>query len=122
MAHFAIEEMSSGVMSRHEDKRTTIIEFDTDKTDSIGLPTVKTIIRQETKREEGERQTTSKKEDKESERKSGITDKSVEGSIVSKEIEERGGFSLLDRVIRTVEIVLLLMAIWSIYKLIKILK
>lgn len=117
MARLAIEEHAERLLSNLEEKQTTIILFDTDKpvNDSTGLPPVKTIVSQETKREEVERLDTRKEVQSETELKEETTDKSVEekGSWRVKFHECLGW-------ILTIPVMIIL--IYGLYKLIKFFK
>lgn len=125
MARLAIEEHAERLLSSLEEKQTTIILFDTDKpvNDSTGLPPVKTIVSQETKREEVERLDT-RKVQSETELKEKTIDKSVEETATTVEVEETASWRVKFHEclgwILTIPVMIIL--IYGLYKLIKFFK
>lgn len=126
MARLAIEEHAERLLSSLEEKQTTIILFDTDKpvNDSTGLPPVKTIVSQETKREEVERHEGRKEVQSETELKEETTDKSVEESATTVEVEDKASWGVKFHEclgwILTIPVMIIL--IYGLYKLIKFFK
>ncbi len=126
MARLAIEEHAERLLSSLEEKQTTIIHFDTDKpvNDSTGLPPVKTIVSQETKREEVERLDTRMEVQSKTELKEETIDKSVEETATTVEVEEKGSWRVKFHEclgwILTIPVMIIL--IYGLYKLIKFFK
>lgn len=126
MARFAIEEQAERLLNSQEEKKTTIIHFDTDKPviDSTGLPPVKIIITQETKREEQRQEKQQSQVQSEMEQKQETIDKSVEETATAVEVEEKTSWwdTLKQRIMYILLIPVLIIALWATYKLIKFLK
>lgn len=126
MAHLAIEEQAERLLSSLEEKQTTIILFDTDKpvNDSTGLPPVKTIVSQETKREEVERLEGRKEVQSETELKEETTDKSVEESATTVEVDDKAswGVKFHECLGWILTIAVMIILIYGLYKLIKFFK
>lgn len=126
MARFAIEEQAERLLNSQEEKITTIVHFDTDKPviDSTGLPPVKTIITQETKREEQRQEKQQSQVQSETEQKQETIDKSVEETATAVEVEEKASWwdTLKQRIMYILLIPVLIIALWATYKLIKFLK
>lgn len=126
MARFAIEEQAERLLNSQEEKITTIVHFDTDKPviDSTGLPPVKTIITQETKREEQRQEKQQSQVQSETEQKQETIDKSVEETTTAVEVEEKASWwdTLKQRIMYILLIPVLIIALWATYKLIKFLK
>lgn len=126
MARFAIEEQAERLLNSQEEKITTIVHFDTDKPiiDSTGLPPVKTIITQETKREEQRQEKQQSQVQSETEQKQETIDKSVEETATAVEVEETASWwdTLKQRIMYILLIPVLIIALWATYKLIKFLK
>lgn len=126
MARLAIEEHAERLLSSLEEKQTTIILFDTDKpvNDSTGLPPVKTIVSQETKREKVERLEGRKEVQSETELKEETIDKSVEESATTVEVEDKASWRVKFHEclgwILTIPVMIIL--IYGLYKLIKFFK
>lgn len=124
MARLAIEEHAERLLSSLEEKQTTIIHFDTDKpvNDSTGLPPVKTIVSQETKREEVERLEGRKEMQSETELKEETIDKSVEETATTVEVEESWGVKFHECLGWILTIPVMIILIYGLYKLIKFFK
>lgn len=126
LARLAIEEHAERLLSSLEEKQTTIILFDTDKpvNDSTGLPPVKTIVSQETKREEKKQENRQCQVQSETELKEETIDKSVEETATTVEVEEKTSWwdILKQRIMYILLIPVLIIALWATYKLIKFLK
>lgn len=126
MARLAIEEQAERLLNSLEEKKTTIVHFDTDKpaNDSTGLPPVKTIVTQETKREEQRQEKRQSQVQSETEQKQETIDKSIEETATAVEVEEKASWwdILKQRIMYILLIPVLIIALWATYKLIKILK
>lgn len=126
MARLTIEEQAELLLNCEEEKKITIIHFDTDKpvNDSTGLPPVKTIVKQETNREEVERLDSRKKVQSETEQKQETIDKSVEETATAMEVEEKALWwdTLKQHIMYILLNPMLIIALWATYKLIKNLK
>lgn len=124
MARLAIEEQAERLLSSLEEKQTTIIHFDTDKpvNDSTGLPPVKTIVSQETKREEVERLEGRKEVQSETELKEETIDKSVEETATTVEVEESWRVKFHECLGWILTIPVMIILIYGLYKLIKFFK
>ena len=126
MARLAIEEHAERLLSSLEEKQTTIILFDTDKpvNDSTGLPPVKTIVSQETKREEVERVEGRKKEQIESELKEETIDKKRDVHSQYVEIEQKTSWwrDAKNQAMCIMSVLVLIILIYGLYKLIKFFK
>lgn len=126
MARLAIEEQAERLLNSLEERKTTIIHFDTDKpaNDSTGLPPVKTIVTQETKREEQRQEKRQSQVQSETEQKQETIDKSIEETATIVEVEEKASWwdILKQRIMYILLIPVLIIALWATYKLIKILK
>jgi len=126
LARLAIEEQAARLLNSLEEQKTTVIHFDTDKpvNDSTGLPLVKTIVTQETKREELRQEQRQSKVQNEMEQKQVTIDKSIEETATTVEVEEKASWwnILKQRIMYILLIPVLIIALWATYKLIKILK
>lgn len=126
MARLATEEQAERLLNSLEERKTTIIHFDTDKpaNDSTGLPPVKTIVTQETKREEQRQEKRQSQVQSETEQKQETIDKSIEETATIVEVEEKASWwdILKQRIMYILLIPVLIIALWATYKLIKILK
>lgn len=126
MARLAIAEEAERLLNSLEERKTTIVHFDTDKpaNDSTGLPPVKTIVTQETKREEVERLDTRKKVQRETEQKQETIDKRCEAHSQYIEVDEKFSWwhTLKQHIMYVLLIPMLIIALWATYKLIKNLK
>ena len=126
MARLAIEGQAEGLLNREEEKETTIIHFDTDKpvNDSTRLPPVKTIVTQKTKREEQRYEKWQSQVQSETEQKQETIDKSIEETATAVEIEQKASWwdIFKQHIMYVLLIPVLIIALWAMYKLIKILK
>lgn len=126
MARLAIEGQAEGLLNREEEKETTIIHFDTDKpvNDSTRLPPVKTIVTQKTKREEQRHEKWQSQVQSETEQKQETIDKSIEETATAVEIEQKASWwdIFKQHIMYVLLIPVLIIALWAMYKLIKILK
>lgn len=126
LARIAIEEHAERLLSRLEETQTTILLFDTDKPadDSTKLPPVKTIVSQQTKRKEKRQENSQRQVESETELQEETNDKSIEETNQSEEVEETASLwnNLRQHITYILLIPVLIIALWAIYKLIKILK
>lgn len=126
LARLAIDEQAERLFSFLEDSRTTLILFDTDKptNDSTGLPPVKAVVHNDTKREGTNKECLQKAIESDSEVKKTTTDKSVEERSSAVEVEEKASWwdILKQHIIYILLIPVLIIALWATYKIIKILK
>lgn len=126
LARHAIQEQAERLLSSLEEKQTTIILFDTDKpvNDSTGLPPVKTIVSQETKREEKKQENRQCQVQSETEQKEKTIDKSVEEIATTVEVEEAASWWVKFHEclgwILTIPVMIIL--IYGLYELIKFFK
>lgn len=126
MVRLATMEQTEGLLNSIEEKKTTIIHFDTDKPANAGtgLPPVKAIVTQETKREEQREKKQQSYVQSETEQRLETMDKSVEETATAVEVEEKDSWwdILKQRIMYILLIPVLIIALWATYKLIKILK
>ena len=126
MSRHVVEEQEERLMNRLEEKKTTLILFDSDKpaVDSTGLPPVKAIARQEIKREEVERVDGRKKEQIESELKEETIDKKREVHSQYVEIEQKTSWwrDAKNQAMCIMSVLVLIILIYGLYKLIKFFK
>ena len=123
LARLAIEEQAERLLNTLEEKKTTVVHFDTDKPtdDSTGLPPVKTIVTQETKREEQRQEKRQSQVYSETGQKQETIDKSIEETATAVEVESWWD-TFKQRIMYILLIPLLIIALWATYKLIKFLK
>jgi hypothetical protein len=118
LARLAIDEQAEHLLNSLEEKQTTLIFFDTDKSpdDSSGLPPIKAIAHQEVKREE------QKIEKQQNQVQSEIELKEETATTV--EVEEKASWwdILKQHIMYILLIPVLIIALWATYKLIKFLK
>lgn len=126
LARLAIDEQAERLFSFLEDSRTTLILFDTDKptNDSTGLPPVKAVVHNDTKREGTNKECLQKAIESDSEVKKTTTDKSVEERSSAVEVEQKPNWwsSFWQRFVYVLFFLILIIALVATYKLIKKLK
>ncbi len=105
---------------------TDLIVFDTDKpvNDSTGLPPVKAVVRQRAKTEQQETETGRQQTQVETEVVQTTEDHSTEQTTTATEEEQKASWweTLKQQLARIMLIPVLIVALWVLYKLIKLLK
>lgn len=104
---------------------TDIILYDTDKpvNDSTGLPPVKAVVNQKVKREDVKAETVLQQVQTETEVEKQVIDKTVEDILLSVEAEEKPSWweTFKQHLMRIALIPVIFLALWILYKLIKLL-
>ncbi len=119
------EEMER-VLNSITETETDLIVFDTDKpvNDSTGLPPVKAVVRQRAKTEQTETETGKQLVQVETEVTQVTEDHSTEQTATAVEEEQKASWweTLKQQLMRILLIPVLFIALWVLYKLIKLLK
>ena len=119
------ETQFESLMNELEQVETDIILYDTDKPvdDSTGLPPVKAVVSQKVKREGTKTETATQQVRTETEVEHQVTDKTVEDVAVSVDVEEKPSWweTFKKHLMHIALIPVIFLAIWILYKLIKLL-
>lgn len=126
IARVHIQSEMERVFSRTDEVETDIILFDTDKpaSDSTGLPPVKAMVKQKSKSQEQGGEKAVSQATTETDKTVQETDRSHEAEITDEVVEDKPSFwdSLKHQLLRILLIPALFIALWLLYKLIKLVK